>query len=145
MRERAARVPMMGLSPWRTALRNITMRLKIQKVPKAEAVERARHWIRLTGLSGFEDAYPAALSQGYRIWPSMDRAKGSDHPERFRLRRMERPGRAVLRRLRASFRKVARFSGALSFRLRARSSSKLMSSTQCRPFSIDQCARAAAR
>lgn len=32
------------------------MRLKIQKVPKAEAVERARHWIRLTGLSGFEDA-----------------------------------------------------------------------------------------
>lgn len=32
---------------------------------------------------------------GHRIWPRMDRAKSLDHPERFRLRRTEMPGRGL--------------------------------------------------
>jgi len=52
--------------------------------------------------------------------------------------------RAVRRTLSASVRKIARLSGPWSFRLRALSSSKPTSSTQCRQFSIRQCARTAA-
>ena len=53
---------------------------------------------------------------GYRIWPRMERAKSSDQPERFRLRRIEISGRAERRTLRASFRRVVRFSGPWSRR-----------------------------
>jgi len=82
--------------------------------------------------------------QGYRICPSMVRAKSSDHPERLRLRRMEMSVRAERSTLRASLRRMARFSGPWSRRFRARSSSKVTSSTQWRLFSIRQWARTAA-
>ena len=49
--------------------------------------------------------------QGYRIWPSTDRANSSDQPERLRFLRIEMSGRAVLRTLSASFRNVVMFSG----------------------------------
>jgi transposase len=49
---------------------------------------------------------------GDRLWPRTDRAKWSDHPERLRLRRIEMSGRALRRTLRASVRRMARFSGA---------------------------------
>ncbi|WP_210215671.1 ABC transporter ATP-binding protein [Mongoliimonas terrestris] len=62
------------LFPWRTVLRNITLGLEIQKVPRREAEERARKWIRLTGLSGFEDAYPATLSGGMKQRVAIARA-----------------------------------------------------------------------
>jgi hypothetical protein len=62
---------------------------------------------------------------------------------RCRLRRMEMSGLAERGILRASFRRVARFSGAWSRRLRERSSSKSTSSIQWRLFSIRQCARMA--
>ena len=54
--------------------------------------------------------FPWVVPQGYRIWPRTDLAKASDHPERFRLRRMEMSGLARLSTLRASFRMMARFS-----------------------------------
>lgn len=85
----------------------------------------------------------AAPTHGYRIWPSMDLANSSDHPDRLRLRRMEMSVLARCRTLRASFLRVARFSGAWSFRFRARSSSNVVSSTQWRLFSIRQWARTA--
>ncbi len=72
--------------------------------------------------------------QGHRIWPLTDRANALDHPERLRFRRSEIPGRERLRMLRASLRRMARFSGPLSFRFLARSSSKTTSGTQCGPF-----------
>jgi hypothetical protein len=53
----------------------------------------------------------ALSSQGYRIWPRTERANSSDHPERFRLRRMEMSGRAERNTLSASLRRTARFSG----------------------------------
>ncbi|WP_210204593.1 ABC transporter ATP-binding protein [Microvirga sp. 17 mud 1-3] len=62
------------LFPWLTVLGNITLGLDIQGVPKAEAIERARKWIRLTGLSGFEDAYPSMLSGGMKQRVAIARA-----------------------------------------------------------------------
>jgi NitT/TauT family transport system ATP-binding protein len=59
---------------WRTVLRNITLGLELQKVPKEEAEKRARKWIRATGLSGFENAYPATLSGGMKQRVAIARA-----------------------------------------------------------------------
>lgn len=62
------------LFPWLTVLRNITLGLDIKGVSRAEAEERARKWIRLTGLSGFEDAYPSTLSGGMKQRVAIARA-----------------------------------------------------------------------
>jgi NitT/TauT family transport system ATP-binding protein len=59
---------------WRTVLRNITLGLELQKVPRAEADRIARRWIRATGLSGFEHAYPATLSGGMKQRVAIARA-----------------------------------------------------------------------
>ncbi|HEY66109.1 MAG TPA: ABC transporter ATP-binding protein [Caldilineae bacterium] len=53
-----------NLMPWRTVLRNVTLPLEIAGVSRAEAEERARAWIRLVGLEGYERAYPRQLSGG---------------------------------------------------------------------------------
>jgi NitT/TauT family transport system ATP-binding protein len=52
--------------PWRTVVDNVAFPLEIQGVPKAERLARARHFIELVGLSGFERSYPAELSGGMR-------------------------------------------------------------------------------
>jgi NitT/TauT family transport system ATP-binding protein len=52
--------------PWRTVLDNVAFPLEIQGVPKAERFERARHFIAMVGLNGFERRYPAELSGGMR-------------------------------------------------------------------------------
>jgi len=62
------------LFPWLTVLRNVTLGLDIKGVPRQEAEERARKWIRLTGLSGFEDAYPSTLSGGMKQRVAIARA-----------------------------------------------------------------------
>lgn len=59
---------------WRTVLRNITLGLEIQKVPKEEAEKIARRWLRATGLSGFENAYPSTLSGGMKQRVAIARA-----------------------------------------------------------------------
>jgi len=66
------------LYPWRTVLRNITLGLEIRKMPRSEAGDRARKWIRLTGLSGFENAYPATLSGGMKQRVAIARALAYD-------------------------------------------------------------------
>jgi NitT/TauT family transport system ATP-binding protein len=53
-----------NLMPWRTALENITLPLELQGVPAAESRARAAGLIRLTGLEGFENAWPRHLSGG---------------------------------------------------------------------------------
>jgi len=45
---------------------NVAFPLEIGGVPKAERLGRARHFIELVGLSGFERTYPAELSGGMR-------------------------------------------------------------------------------
>jgi NitT/TauT family transport system ATP-binding protein len=52
--------------PWRTTLQNVAFPLETQGIPKAEREERARHFIRLVGLEGFENHYPAQLSGGMK-------------------------------------------------------------------------------
>jgi NitT/TauT family transport system ATP-binding protein len=52
--------------PWRTVHRNIALGLEYRGVPAAERERRVREAIRLIGLDGFEDAFPATLSGGMR-------------------------------------------------------------------------------
>ena len=52
--------------PWRTVLRNIELGLGYRGIPREERERRAREAIRLVGLDGFEEAFPATLSGGMR-------------------------------------------------------------------------------
>jgi NitT/TauT family transport system ATP-binding protein len=52
--------------PWRTVLDNVAFPLEIQGMRRAQRQERARHFIELVGLKGFERRYPAELSGGMR-------------------------------------------------------------------------------
>lgn len=52
--------------PWRTAIENVAFPLEVAGVGRRERLERARHFIRLVGLDGFENRYPAELSGGMR-------------------------------------------------------------------------------
>jgi NitT/TauT family transport system ATP-binding protein len=55
-----------NLLPWRSVLRNVEFGLELRGVPKAERRARAREFIELVGLGGFEDHYPHELSGGMR-------------------------------------------------------------------------------
>ena len=60
--------------PWRNVIDNVAFPLEIAGLPKAERYDRARHFVRLVGLDGFERRYPAELSGGMRQRVSMARA-----------------------------------------------------------------------
>jgi len=53
-----------NLMPWRTVLRNITLPLELQGVPREAAAARAQEMITLMGLDGFADTLPRDLSGG---------------------------------------------------------------------------------
>ena len=53
-----------NLFPWFTLEQNVEFPLVVQRRPKAERVERVRHYLDLAGLTGFEDHYPHQLSGG---------------------------------------------------------------------------------
>ncbi|AWB22383.1 ABC transporter ATP-binding protein [Methylobacterium currus] len=55
-----------ALMPWKTALDNVAVALEPQKVPRSEALVRARDWLGKVGLSAFVDRYPHMLSGGQR-------------------------------------------------------------------------------
>ncbi len=59
--------------PWRTVIDNVAFPLEIAKVPKSERHDRARRFVRLVGLDGFEKRYPSELSGGMRQRVSMAR------------------------------------------------------------------------
>ena len=59
--------------PWRNVLDNVAFPLEIAGLPKAERYDRARHFVRLVGLDGFERRYPSELSGGMRQRVSMAR------------------------------------------------------------------------
>jgi NitT/TauT family transport system ATP-binding protein len=52
--------------PWRTVIENVSFPLELVGMPKAKRHERARRFINLVGLAGFENRYPAELSGGMR-------------------------------------------------------------------------------
>ncbi|MFI0908445.1 ABC transporter ATP-binding protein [Streptomyces sioyaensis] len=55
-----------ALLPWRTALGNVEFGLEATGVPRRERVARAREYLDLVGLSGFENRHPHELSGGMR-------------------------------------------------------------------------------
>jgi NitT/TauT family transport system ATP-binding protein len=55
-----------ALFPWRTVQKNVEFGLEEAGVAAAERTERARRFIELTGLAGFEAKYPHQLSGGMR-------------------------------------------------------------------------------
>lgn len=63
-RERSVIFQEPRLLPWLTVLDNVAFGLEVQGVPKSEAAERARHYIRLVDLAEFEGAWPRQLSGG---------------------------------------------------------------------------------
>ena len=52
--------------PWRTVVENVAFPLEIAGIGRTERHERARHFVTLVGLTGFERRYPAELSGGMR-------------------------------------------------------------------------------
>ncbi|MCA1218791.1 ABC transporter ATP-binding protein [Streptomyces sp. 8L] len=52
------------LLPWLSVRANIGLALKFRDVPKDERADRIAHWVRVVGLTGFEDHYPRELSGG---------------------------------------------------------------------------------
>ena len=64
--------------PWRTVVDNVAFPLEIAGMAKTERIERARHFIDLVGLDGFERRYPAELSGGMRQRVSMARTLASE-------------------------------------------------------------------
>jgi len=59
--------------PWRNVIDNVAFPLEIANVPKSERHDRARHFVRLVGLDGFENRFPSELSGGMRQRVSMAR------------------------------------------------------------------------
>src|ERR1700682_2875308 len=63
--------------PWRTVVDNVAFPLELVGIPKAQRAERARHFIALVGLDGFENRYPSELSGGMRQRVSLARTLAS--------------------------------------------------------------------
>ena len=63
-----------ALFPWRTAIENIEYALEVRGVGRTERRARARHFLALFGLGGFEDRYPSQLSGGMQQRVAIARA-----------------------------------------------------------------------
>jgi NitT/TauT family transport system ATP-binding protein len=64
--------------PWRTVIENVAFPLEIAGVKKSRRIERAKHFIALVGLNGFENRYPAELSGGMRQRVAIARTLASE-------------------------------------------------------------------
>ncbi len=68
-----------SLLPWRTVLANAAYGIENQgKVPRSQARERAREFVRLVGLEGFEEHFPLELSGGMQQRVNLARALATD-------------------------------------------------------------------
>src|SRR5580700_176500 len=66
------------LYPWRTVLGNISMGLELNGVPKRVAAEKAKAFVQMCGLKGFEDTFPHRLSGGMKQRVAIARALAYD-------------------------------------------------------------------
>ncbi len=64
--------------PWRTVVDNVAFPLELTGMAKAERIKRARHFISMVGLDGFENRYPGELSGGMRQRVSLARTLASE-------------------------------------------------------------------
>jgi NitT/TauT family transport system ATP-binding protein len=64
--------------PWRSVIENVAFPLEIAGMAKSQRRERARHFIALVGLEGFENRYPAELSGGMRQRVAIARTLASE-------------------------------------------------------------------
>jgi NitT/TauT family transport system ATP-binding protein len=64
--------------PWRTVLDNVCFPLEIAGMGKAKRHAKAREFIALVGLTGFENRYPAELSGGMRQRVAIARTLASE-------------------------------------------------------------------
>ncbi|MFI6172717.1 ABC transporter ATP-binding protein [Nocardia sp. NPDC051052] len=55
-----------ALLPWRTVRQNIELPLRLRGLPRGIRKERAHHWVREIGLTGYADFLPRDLSGGMR-------------------------------------------------------------------------------
>ncbi|MBJ6724335.1 ABC transporter ATP-binding protein [Geomesophilobacter sediminis] len=67
-----------ALFPWKTVLENVAFGLKMKGVPKKERDLKAREYLALVGLSGFEERYPDQLSGGMKQRTAIARALAFD-------------------------------------------------------------------
>ena len=70
-----------ALMPWRTVLENVRFGLELQRLPALNADEltaRARRYVELVGLKGFEQYHPHQLSGGMRQRVGIARALAVD-------------------------------------------------------------------
>ena len=64
--------------PWRNVVDNVAFPLELTGMPKAKRLERARHFIKMVGLDGFENCHPGELSGGMRQRVSLARTLASE-------------------------------------------------------------------
>ena len=67
-----------ALYPWRNIQRNVELPHEIMGVAKAERAEKARRYLELVGLKGFEKKFPFQLSGGMQQRASIARALSFD-------------------------------------------------------------------
>ena len=64
--------------PWRSVIDNVAFPLELAGAGKRERHERARHFVSMVGLDGFERRYPAELSGGMRQRVAIARTLASE-------------------------------------------------------------------
>jgi NitT/TauT family transport system ATP-binding protein len=67
-----------GLLPWKSVTDNVAFGLRIAGAPRDLIAERLDHYIRLVGLTGFENHYPYQLSGGMQQRVGLARALAID-------------------------------------------------------------------
>ena len=56
----------LAIFPWLTVMGNVEYGLRMKGIPKSERQDKAMHYIKLVGLEGFENSFPAQISGGMK-------------------------------------------------------------------------------